>query len=163
MARDGDLEGSTMSVDLRAKWPIVALDCPSVAITGQQIKRERRRRGMRQVDLAEAADVGQRTIGRIERGEVEDPRSLEAVAAVLGLLTPDVDDAREGKLLSDASMYDLLQRAQELYDAATRRANEVSTYKAGAPDPDEPGMIAGPTKRTDQMNRRSQPGKATHP
>jgi transcriptional regulator with XRE-family HTH domain len=145
-----------MSTDLRTKWPIVALHSAPVAITGQQIKSERRRQKLTQQELADRADVSLRTIARIERGEVQDSRNFEAIVTALGL-QPSAEP--DGKLLSDASMYDLLQRAQELYDEA-RQATNTPTYKPGSPDPDEPGLVPGPTKRTERMSRRSQTGKA---
>jgi transcriptional regulator with XRE-family HTH domain len=81
-----------------------ALESDTVAIigpTGQQIRRERQRRGLTQQQLATNAGVSLRTISRIERDEL-DPSSLELVAAELGLQV-GTDDDPNAKLLRDAS------------------------------------------------------------
>ena len=139
-----------MPTAIRPKWHIMALDSSTVNLSGQQIKQERRRRGLTQQQLADAAGVSLRTIGRIERGEIEDPRSLELVAAELGQIgTGDDPDA---KILRDASMYDLLQRAMALYAEAIQTATPTgSVYEPGSPDLDEEGLIARPTTRTDKL------------
>ena len=145
-----------MSAGPCTKWPIVALDSGSVAITGQQIKRERQRQRLTQQALADLAGVGLRTVGRVERGAVESSRNLDAIASVLGLLA---DDQPDGRLLREASMNELLHRIQELYDDATRRATEagpVYNHKPGAPELDEEGLLAGPTGRTERASRARQ-------
>lgn len=147
MTRDGDLGRSTMQADLRAKWPIVALHSVPVAITAEQIRRERRRRKLTQQELADAAGVGLRTIRRVERGD--ESRYFEAIAAALGLQT---DGTPDGKLLRDASLHELLDRVQELYDDVVQRASIGPTYKPGAPEPDD-GLTAGPRGRTEQISR----------
>ena len=146
-----------MSTGPCTKWPIVALDSGFVAITGEQIKRERRRRNLTQQQLAAEAGVSLRTIGRVERGELQESRNFEAITAALGMQTNN--EAPAGKLLQDASMHDLLQRIQELYDDATRRATDAGRiYKPGAPELDEVGLLAGPTERTSRAGRTRQKG-----
>jgi transcriptional regulator with XRE-family HTH domain len=153
------MEEGPMSTGQCVKWPIVALDSGVVAISGEQIKRERRRRNLTQQQLAAEAGVSLRTIGRVERGELQESRNFEAITAVLGLQTNS--EAPVGKLLADASMADVLQRVQELYDDAVRRATEAGRiYKPGAPELDEVGLLAGPTGRTERASRagRIKPG-----
>lgn len=137
------------------KWPIVALHSGLVAITAEQVRRERKRRRLTQQELADAAGVSLRTIRRVEAGAPQSARNFEAIADVLGLQT--ANEVTDGKLLQDASMQDLLQRVQELYDDATRRATEPGRiYKSGAPELDEAGLLAGPTGRTEQTSRERQ-------
>lgn len=95
-----------MRAGLCAKWPIVALDSGSVAITGHQIRQERRRRGFTQQQLADAAGVSLRTIGRVERGEIDDPRSLDLIALELGLLhdTVATDEERVLRSVADSAL-----------------------------------------------------------
>ena len=59
---------------------------------GAAIRRLRKQRGLSQEDLAEAADLSRRELGRIERGEVEAPRSETAyrIAGALGVSTDDL-------------------------------------------------------------------------
>jgi transcriptional regulator with XRE-family HTH domain len=153
-----------MSTGQCVKWPIVALDSGAVAITGEQIKRERRRRNLTQQQLAAEAGVSLRTIGRVERGELQESRNFEAITAALGL-QPN-NEAPGGKLLQDASMHDLLHRIQELYDDATHRATEAAriyNHKPGAPELDEVGLLAGPTERTERASRVRQTGGVKRP
>lgn len=141
-----------MPVSLRPKWPKVALDSSSVAITGQQIRQERLRRRLTQQDLADKAGVSLRTIGRVERGELQDSRNFAAIATQLGL--HDDPDATPGRLLRDASMHEALQHIQHLYDEAIRLATEADgDYLPGSPDLTEDGLIPGPTGRTEQGKR----------
>lgn len=51
----------------------------------ERIKTERKARGLTQSALAVAADVGEATVRRIERGESPSMESLESVARALGL------------------------------------------------------------------------------
>ena len=51
----------------------------------EQIRETRKARGMTQSELALAADVGEATVRRIERGESPSMDSLESVARALGL------------------------------------------------------------------------------
>lgn len=51
----------------------------------EQIRETRKARGMTQSELAVAADVGEATIRRIERGDSPSMDSLESVARALGL------------------------------------------------------------------------------
>lgn len=63
----------------RSEWPIVAVESGHMTTRGERIKRARKLRGMRQLDLALATGVGQRTIGRIERGERETTDDYDAL------------------------------------------------------------------------------------
>lgn len=144
-----------MPATQRTKWPIVALDSGLVAITAEQVRRERKRRRMNQQELADAAGVSLRTIRRVEAGSPQSARNFEAIADVLGL--PTGNEVADGKLLRDATVHECLQRVQELYDEATRRPTEPGRiYMSGAPELDEEGLLPGPTRRTNETERPSQ-------
>jgi len=55
---------------------------------GQQVREERERRGLSQVELAHLANTTQQSIDRIERNAVSRSRSAPEVAAVLGIPFP---------------------------------------------------------------------------
>lgn len=64
--------------------PILALQYVPMSAIGDEIRRERRARGMSQEELAKATGTGQRTIGRLERGEAgAEPRTLERIQSYL--------------------------------------------------------------------------------
>ena len=58
------------------------------------LRRERRRAGLTQEELADKADVGHATIARIEAGYINAPRvsTLRKLAAALGLQVRDLLD-----------------------------------------------------------------------
>lgn len=66
-------------------WPFVALDSGVVTSTdrGSSIRRARKARRLSIDELAKLTGVSARTIGRVERGEVEKPHSLEVLEAEL--------------------------------------------------------------------------------
>jgi transcriptional regulator with XRE-family HTH domain len=79
------------------EWPMVAVYSGHMTTRGARIKRARQVRRMSQLALALATGVGQRTIGRIEKGERDDTTdpealdNLEKLESYLGI-TPDTDD-----------------------------------------------------------------------
>jgi len=64
----------------------------TMAPLSQTLRRERRRAGLTQEELAEAAGVGINTIRRIEQGEIEEPRvsTLRKLADALGIRVRDL-------------------------------------------------------------------------
>jgi transcriptional regulator with XRE-family HTH domain len=69
---------------------------------GEAIRRQRRREGMNQDDLAKAANLSKRTIGNYERGRAPEgalgvPDGYYDVARVLGWTPRSVDDVLRGE------------------------------------------------------------------
>lgn len=74
---------SRLAVDRPTVWPIVAVHSANMSDRGAAIRKARRKRRWSTKDLAEATGVSDRTIGRIERGEVKDSPNIETLEAEL--------------------------------------------------------------------------------
>lgn len=74
---------SRLVVDRPPVWPIVAVHSATMSERGAAIRKARNKRRWSTKDLAEATGVSDRTIGRIERGEVTDSRRIDLLEAEL--------------------------------------------------------------------------------
>lgn len=131
---------------------VVAVNTRGVTL-GEDIKTARERLRMNQLELAEAVGVSESTVSNWERGRSNPKNRLGLVRQILKMDDAGERTQREGRLLKDASMPELLMRIMELHDEVAQRAAVGPTYKPGAPDPEDDGLIAGPTERTDRANR----------
>ncbi|HKA12982.1 MAG TPA: helix-turn-helix transcriptional regulator, partial [Candidatus Dormibacteraeota bacterium] len=75
---------------------VVAVSAEIRTAFGRAVRFARLRRGMRQLDLAEAADVNRRTISLIERGFQDPSLSIqERIARALGLTPAQLLEAAD--------------------------------------------------------------------
>jgi DNA-binding XRE family transcriptional regulator len=78
-----------------------------MSIIGRRLKQAREVRGMSQLDLHKATDVGLRTIGRIERGDADSSRYV-AVLENYFAQNPPAPPPIPGRLVAEASIMELL-------------------------------------------------------
>ncbi len=129
-------------------WQIVALGSTTMTITGGQIRRERNRRKLSQAELGAATGVSTTTVGRIERGDVKDPRSLEAVAQYLGL-GPAPERADSEPDLTAVTVYALLDEIARRAIVAEQIIRDTEIHTGPAPDDldaDPDDVIHGPRR-----------------
>jgi len=120
-----------------------------VAITGQQIRSERLMRKLTQQELAAAVGVSLRTIGRVERGEIEDSRTADTIAGHLGL-TPTVPDDQASTDLTRVSVYSLLDEIARRALKAEEVLRTVGAFAEGSlptTAEEDPGYTAGPATK----------------
>lgn len=108
----------------------MAIECGPMSATGDEIRLARQARGLSQAELAAQADVGQRTVGRLERGESEEPRKLGAVQKVLQIgpyaIKPGQRESHDNDPpLSQATFSELMQALAARYGDAVRSANSA--------------------------------------
>ncbi len=112
----------------------MAIHFGPMSATGDEIRKARQARGLSQAELAAEAKVGQRTVGRLERGESEEPRKLGAVQRVLGIgpYKPENGVANENDPpLSRATFPELLQAIAARYGEAVRAGSPRATSSGG--------------------------------
>ena len=83
------------------QWPLLAVNCAAVRYNGEQIRQARLRAGMTLGDLADAVQVGVRTVTRWQRVGIGDDNHLLAKVEQVLALNPDnpapnahIDDER---------------------------------------------------------------------
>jgi transcriptional regulator with XRE-family HTH domain len=101
---------------------------------GRKVQVERRRRGFRtQQQLADAADVDVKTVGRLERGQKVSQASLDAMALAVGLNPDSLEPGASTVASTDPRevwMGRTLDRYDEVFEEAGREAADA--YLAGA-------------------------------
>jgi transcriptional regulator with XRE-family HTH domain len=134
---------------VRIDQPTMAVLSGTVSTPGEEIRRARRSRGLSQEQLAGAAGVSAKTIGRIERGaDYDDPRTLPVIRAALGL-----DDAATdlSKVPAETLMAEVVRRlstAERILEHARIRPGTVPQDIL-----DHPGTLRGPRRRRSEDNR----------
>lgn len=122
------------------KRPTMAVTLRDMATPGEEIRRARRAQGLSQEGLARLARVSAKTIGRIERGQdYDDPRSLPAIRAALGLDRPTVDLTRVSAESLAAEIVRRLVAAETVLHDQRIAAGDAPTDLIH-----RPGTIAGP-------------------
>lgn len=130
-----------------------------MAATGEQIRRARQLAKLSQRQLADAVGVGERSIGRIERGEAgKNPRVLAAIVEFLGLaadgesedtVSADVSRMSDGQLLAQRRLIEA--EWERRYFAALDALRELSDSTDNQPRrglPVTPGHTASQTGYT---------------
>lgn len=113
-----------------AVCPDVSLQSAGVTDAGDEIRRVRLARGLSQKEVAEGARVDVKTVGRIERGESQDPRKLGAIQNFLKLGEYAGTEDR-GPALRDASNAELLAEMARRFERGTepRPPNAADTER----------------------------------
>lgn len=135
-----------MGISQFTVWPNVALHSGLMVITGQQIRRERRRRKLTQQALSNATDVSIRTIGRIERDETEDSQSRDILTDYLGLTPPGAADRSDDPLLSEAPSVALLAEVGRRLAEAETILQHLRIRRGAIPADlaERPNLLQGP-------------------
>jgi transcriptional regulator with XRE-family HTH domain len=114
-----------------------------MSAVGDEIRSARQALGMSQAELALAAGVGQRTLGRLERGESEEPRKLGAVQRFLRIgphaPKPGNPDADPSPPLSQATFAELVQELTKRHGDVVRALREATS---GRPFPMSRASVA---------------------
>lgn len=127
-------------------WPFLAVSFRPMAATGDQIRRARQLAKLSQRQLAQAVGVGERSIGRIERGEAGDqPRVLAAIVDFLGLSDDPQDNDPDTTDISRLSDGQLLAR-RRLLDAEWERRYFAALDDLRALREDTTGGSTGPRR-----------------
>lgn len=158
----------TVRSDRATEWPFVAVDCATVTgmSRGEAIRRARRMRRWSIRQLAEASGVGERTIGRLERGEGNEDTAL-TIEALERALAPELRRIEEGDALDEADLDQgpgpglKVATTMELFAelAARYAALEAQIREVGGPIPsDGPrGRIAWPKSGAPSARRPKKP------